>query len=151
MPYGFEYCDLLICLVNEPNSHWMVIIADFTKKVKTVTLYDSLGEKQKKKTKKSPRDTIRDAYLDAFCNYMDDEIRKNKGGGPPVESQWKKVIFTPQRYAQTDSFSCGIYVLMYVESFLNGVNPKKVNQKWLHLFRSYLLVTIVSNKTMYLR
>ena len=93
MPYRFEYCDLLICLVNEPNSHWMVIIADFTKKVKTVTLYDSLGEKQKKKTKKSPRDTIRDAYLDAFCNYMDDEIRKNTSCRITME---KGHIHTPE-------------------------------------------------------
>ena len=144
-PAGISSCDVLICLINEPNVHWMVIIAELKKR--KITLYDSLGDK--KSLKSRPRDAKRNLYLNAFRIYLDDELRKSNGGGPLSPQPWHCHIYRPGRYGQTDTYNCGVYVLMYVECYLNGINLNEVKKNLLSLYRSYLLLTIVSNKTMY--
>ena len=135
-------CDFIITLVND-DGHWMVMVT-MPKSARIVCL-DSIVDTQKMKQ----RTARRKKYMNAFEMYLHDEyVKYSQGCLHGIK--WEKVSWEPDmKQSQEDSFNCGVYALLYVETLLNGMIPNDVRRNWLRRYREMLLLTIVSSRKLY--
>ncbi|KAL4233951.1 Sentrin-specific protease 2 [Mactra antiquata] len=92
--------DILVGVLNENGNHWTLLIVELGKKI--IVYLDPLGEKERK------RNSIFAKWLKLI----------HSQDGTTVDNDWKMI--SPDHARQEDGISCGVYVIQFVELYLNG-------------------------------
>jgi hypothetical protein len=122
---GFKY---LLVPINVRNSHWCMVMADFTTHV--ITFVDSMGEKN-------------EMWGCVLKKFLVDHWNQTKGGNCP---SWEVEQYKVGECIQQDSVNCAVYVTSYMECFLNDLPLHHVNNDNIDMLRKRLAINLVTGR-----